>query len=78
MFDKIAHEIWSASQLLPHEGIEDGVIRIKAILKENLEQLKDGICPNCKGVGIFNFGCMTEHSCSKCNGTGETLTMMPE
>jgi hypothetical protein len=29
-----AHEIWSASQLLPHEGIEDGVDRIKNILLE--------------------------------------------
>ena len=30
--DKISHEIWATSQLLPHEGIEDGVLRIKSIL----------------------------------------------
>ena len=29
----LAHEIWAASQLLPEEGIEDGVDRIIAILK---------------------------------------------
>lgn len=28
----ISHEIWSASQLLPGEGIEDAVVRIKDIL----------------------------------------------
>ena len=27
-----AHEIWTAAQLLPGEGIEDGVRRIKGIL----------------------------------------------
>lgn len=28
-----SHEIWAASQLLPHEGIEDGVARIVEILR---------------------------------------------
>lgn len=27
-----AHEIWAAAQLLPGEGVEDGVRRIKGIL----------------------------------------------
>jgi len=34
----IAHEIWATAQLLPNEGIEDGVVRIESILKENQEQ----------------------------------------
>ena len=34
MSDKIAHELWAAAQLLPGEGIEDGVKRIQAILDE--------------------------------------------
>ncbi len=29
---EIAHDIWVAAQLLPHEGIEDGVSRIEKIL----------------------------------------------
>jgi len=32
--DSIAHEIWSAAQLLPDEGIEDGVDRIVGILTD--------------------------------------------
>ena len=30
-----ATEIWSAAQLMPDEGIEDGVARIEEILREN-------------------------------------------
>lgn len=30
----IAHEIWATAQLLPGEGIENGVARIKKILKD--------------------------------------------
>lgn len=30
----IAHEIWASAQLHPNEGIEDGIHRIKKILKE--------------------------------------------
>jgi hypothetical protein len=30
----LAHEIWAAAQLLPGEGIEDGVERIIEILEE--------------------------------------------
>ena len=30
----LAHEIWAAAQLMPDEGIEDGVERIIAILKK--------------------------------------------
>jgi len=30
----LAHEIWAAAQLLPQEGIEDGVKRIVKILEE--------------------------------------------
>ena len=29
----LAHEIWAAAQLLPGEGIEDGIIRIVRILE---------------------------------------------
>ena len=32
--EDIAHEIWAATQLLPDEGILDGVDRIIDILKE--------------------------------------------
>lgn len=28
----LAHEIWAAAQLLPGEGIEDGVARVEALL----------------------------------------------
>ncbi len=30
----IAHEIWAVAQLMPEEGIEDGVWRITKILEE--------------------------------------------
>jgi hypothetical protein len=30
--DGLAHEIWAAAQLLPDEGIEDGIERIKELL----------------------------------------------
>jgi len=33
-FSDLAHEIWAASQLLPEEGIEDGVNRIQSLLQE--------------------------------------------
>jgi len=29
-----AHEIWAVAQLMPGEGIEDGVARIEKILEE--------------------------------------------
>ena len=29
-----AHEIWALAQLFPHEGIEDGTLRIAKFLKE--------------------------------------------
>ena len=32
--DDISHEIWAAAQLLPGEGIENGVDRINAILQK--------------------------------------------
>lgn len=31
----LAHELWAAGQLRPGEGIEDGVARIEAVLKES-------------------------------------------
>lgn len=31
---EIAHEIWATAQLLPGEGIEDGVRRIESILSK--------------------------------------------
>ena len=31
----LAHEIWATAQLLPGEGIEDGVERIVDLLKPN-------------------------------------------
>lgn len=37
MLDDLAHEIWSVAQLLPNEGIEDGVERIKNIIAEALK-----------------------------------------
>jgi hypothetical protein len=33
-FTGLAHELWAAAQLLPNDGIEDGVARIDAILKK--------------------------------------------
>jgi len=38
--NEIAHEIWSAAQLLPDDGIEDAVDRIISILNENRIELK--------------------------------------
>ena len=32
--EKVAHEIWAASQLLPNEGIEDAIERIVELLKK--------------------------------------------
>ena len=37
----LAHEIWAAAQLLPQEGIEDGVKRIVKIIKENRNESKE-------------------------------------
>lgn len=39
-FLDVAHEIWATAQLLPEEGIEDGVHRIVEILKENFKPKK--------------------------------------
>lgn len=39
--EAIAHEIWSAAQLLPNEGIEDGIYRVVGLL-EKLEGPQDG------------------------------------
>jgi len=36
-FRGLAHEIWATAQLLPGEGIEDGVDRIEEILNENFD-----------------------------------------
>lgn len=32
-FNDVAHEVWSAAQLMPGEGIEDAVARIERILR---------------------------------------------
>jgi len=36
----LSHEIWAAAQLLPNEGIEDGVERIETILQSALDTQK--------------------------------------
>ena len=47
--DDISHEIWAAAQLLPGEGIVDGVDRITAILQKefcsetDIEDISNGI-----------------------------------
>jgi len=47
MFEGLSHEIWAAAQLLPDEGVVDGVDRIKKILEDvfgnSIKQLKDEI-----------------------------------
>ena len=35
-----AHEIWAMAQLLPNEGIEDGVDRVEKKLKELMKEEK--------------------------------------
>ena len=35
ILEGVAHEIWAVAQLLPEEGIEDGVRRIKDLLRKN-------------------------------------------
>lgn len=49
----IATEIWAAAQCTPHEGVENAVARIEAILLENFghNQLHNGACLFCGGVG---------------------------
>ena len=37
-FNGIAHEIWAATQLVPQEGIIDGVLRIEDLLINNFKQ----------------------------------------
>lgn len=39
----LAHELWSAAQLAPGEGIEDGVRRIEAILLMDSERQREAI-----------------------------------
>ena len=39
LISNTAHEIWAASQLMPGEGIEDGVMRIEIILEDLIEEL---------------------------------------
>lgn len=45
MLDGLAHEIWAAAQLLPHEGILDGVDRIKKVLVDNQKDIAQQINP---------------------------------
>jgi len=60
MFKDLAHEIWSAAQLMPNEGIENGVWRIASILEANFNKCfycgtptirgeKGQECPICGG-----------------------------
>lgn len=68
MKQDIAHEIWAAAQLMPDEGIEDGVRRIEDVLKdadmftikriEKYEKL------------LFEMGAMHNAPCFKCNYNG--------
>jgi hypothetical protein len=37
-FNGIAHELWAVAQLLPNEGIEDGVARIEKLLREEFKE----------------------------------------
>ena len=37
-FNDIAHEIWAVAQLIPQEGIEEGVLRIEDLLINNFKQ----------------------------------------
>ena len=42
------HTLWAAAQLLPGEGIEDGVARIAALLAESRD------CRTCSHAGTTN------------------------
>lgn len=42
--DSLAHEVWSAAQLTPGEGIDDGVHRIAAILSRSPAMYTDDTC----------------------------------
>lgn len=60
-FDDKAHEIWAAAQLMPGEGIIDGVARIKEILSEINVNKK---CPNCGQIApTYSLG----EVCSACH-----------
>ena len=54
--DDISHEIWAAAQLLPGEGIVDGVDRISAILQK--EFCSENECSGCKYYGGLVPDCM--------------------
>jgi len=54
--DDISHEIWAAAQLLPGEGIENGVDRINAILQK--EFCSENECSGCEYYGGLVPDCM--------------------
>ena len=68
----IAHEIWATAQLLPEEGIEDGVCRIEKILSENFTLLPNQensteVCGACHGSGYLEAPDGLVDRCTYCN-----------
>lgn len=64
--DEIAHEIWAAAQLMPGEGIEDGVKRVTGILGEKYKKaaqqdVEDG-CEKCNDF----YKSIYHNYCSNC------------
>ena len=59
---KLAHEIWSAAQLAPGEGIEDGIARIESALTAQALPAA-GRCDECgkdqaEGWALYCVGCL--------------------
>ena len=59
--ENISHELWAAAQLISGEGIEDGVVRIETILRENFTQKTDG--PECKALIFHGPGHQSRTRC---------------
>jgi len=73
--DGLAHEIWAAAQLMPNEGIVDGVDRIKKVLEEaveiSIQHPQPVMCLGCEYWRMPSYGhCMRGEGVEFCFKVG--------
>ena len=66
-----ARDIWVAEGL-----VDDKDPGIVSVTQEDTEE--DGICSLCDGTGIGQFGDPDTSRCTRCNGTGEVISLDDE
>jgi len=67
MLDGLAHEIWATAQLLPHEGIVDGVDRIITVIRENQKDIVQQLKPAMPSFEILWSRIEQQYAALGCN-----------